>query len=285
MRKRHQALFISSQTKDKICKELAINNSTYEIEQKQILNNYFKDNIAEEDVEVQINNREIEEKNQEKDEDDEDEDEKEDDQYEEENISLNSNITVPPLGDQKGPYIKFDISEKAFVGGVNFIDYNIIPENRIKIKEVNTEDKNKNMRKNDKINKDNETTKVGAALNFKNIIEQMAYWGEELNYEKSKDKTKNKKKLTNVEIPDINIMQLFKLYPNKIDEICEKIKNLEKEARERNLYTDNTVIKKLLNDQENIINGKKENINKLIKEFDRIQNITYGENFSVINFK
>ena len=113
----------------------------------------------------------------------------------------------------------------------------------------------------------------------------MAYWAEELSYEKSKDKNKNRKKLTNVEIPDINILQLLKLYPNKIDEISDRIKSLEKEARDKNIYTDNSVVKSLLNAQENIINEKKQNMSKLAKEFDRIHSITYGDNFSIIEFK
>ena len=47
-------------------------------------------------------------------------------------ISLNSNIKVPPLGEQKGPYIKYEISEKGYVGGINYDDYTIIPNNKIK---------------------------------------------------------------------------------------------------------------------------------------------------------
>lgn len=301
MRKRHQALIISSQAKKKICNELSINNISYEIEQKQMLNNYFKDNIDDEDIEVQTKTQKNEEKNQNKEKDNEEEEEENEyeedlDDEEEENITLSTNIQVPPLGDQKGPYIKYEISEKAFVGGINFDDFSYIPENKLKIKSENEDDKKKvkSYRKNDKNIKDkNEEKKddgniylnVGASLNFNNIIEQMAYWAEELTLEKSKDKNKNKKKLTNVEIPDINILQLFKLYPNKMDEISDKIKSLEKEARDKNLYNDNSIVKCLLNDQENIINEKKQSINKLAKELDRIHTITYGDNFSVIEFK
>ena len=302
MRKRHQAILISSQAKKKICNELSINNASYEIEQKQMLNNYFKEHIDDEDVEVLLKNQKNEQLNKVKENNDEDEEENE---YEEdledeaeENITLNSNIAVPPLGDQKGPYIKYEISEKAFVGGINFEDYSYIPENKLKIKGENNEAEKKvtkNYRKNakkeekkeEKKEKDdgNIYLKVGTHLNFNNIIEQMAYWAEELSLEKSKDKSKNKKKLTNVEIPDINVLQLLKLYPNKMDEISDKIKSLEKEARDKNLFTDNSVVKSILNDQENIINEKKQNINKLAKEFDRIHSITYGDNFSVIEFK
>ena len=299
MRKRHQSLLISSQAKKKICNELSINNASYEIEQKQMLNNYFKDHIDEEDIEIpskiQRNTDKIKEREN-NDDDEEDNDNEEDlDDEEEENISLSTNITVPPLGDQKGPYIKYEISEKAYVGGINFDDYSYIPIKKLKIKGED-DDKKKAKRKKDKNIKDKKDEKkggddgniyldVGATINFNNIIEQMAYWAEELTYEKSKDKNKNKKKLTNVEIPDINILQLFKLYPNKMDEINNTIKTIEKEARDKNLYTDNSVVKSILNDQENIINEKKQDINKLAKEYDRIHNITYGDNFSVIEFK
>ena len=304
MRKRHQAILISSQAKKKICNELSINNASYEIEQKQMLNNYFKDHIDDEDIEVQTKNQKNEDNNQAKGKDNKDEEEEENEyeedleDEEEENITLSTNIAVPPLGDQKGPYIKYEISEKAYVGGINFDDYSYIPEKTLKIKGDNEDDKKKikNYRKNDKNVKDkkeekkdkddgNIYLKVGAHLNFNNIIEQMAYWAEELSLEKSKDKNKSKKKLTNVEIPDINVLQLLKLYPNKIEEISDKIKILEKEARDKNLFNENSVVKNILNDQENIINDKKQNMNKLGKEFDRIHSITYGDNFSVIEFK
>jgi hypothetical protein len=302
MRKRHQALLVSSQAKKKICNELSINNSSYEVEQKQILSNYFNNHIDEEDIEVTSAPKKpddkylIKEKEniEEEDEENELDDKDDDDDDEEENVTLSTDIRVPPLADQKGPYIKYEISEKAFVGGVNFDDYSYIPENKLKIKE-NIDDNDKKKAKTNKKNvKDkkeenndegNNILKVGANINFNNIIEQMAYWAEEISYEKSKDKNKNKRKIKDVEIPDINILQLFKLYPNKIDEISNKIKSLEKEAKDKNLYTDNSLVKTLLNDQENIINEKKQSLGKLAKEVDRIHSITYGDNFSVIEFK
>ena len=67
---------------------------------------------------------------------------------EEEIMSINSNIKVPPQGEAKGPYIKYEISEKAFIGGINYNDYTIIPENKIKIKSENNENINNNDRKN-----------------------------------------------------------------------------------------------------------------------------------------
>ena len=52
MRKRHQALLISSQAKKKICNEIGVGATSYEIEQKKLLSNYFNDNIDEEDIEI-----------------------------------------------------------------------------------------------------------------------------------------------------------------------------------------------------------------------------------------
>ena len=50
MRKRHQAILISSHAKKNICNNISLNLDSYEIEQKYILNNYFKQNISPEDI-------------------------------------------------------------------------------------------------------------------------------------------------------------------------------------------------------------------------------------------
>ena len=113
----------------------------------------------------------------------------------------------------------------------------------------------------------------------------MAYWAEQLSLDNLKDKNKNKRKIKEVEIPDINILQLFKLYPKKIEDINNKIKELEKEMKDKNLHNDNCVIKNILNEQEKILNEKMQSINKLSKELDNIENITCGDKFSLIEFK
>ena len=78
---------------------------------------------------------------------------------------------------------------------------------------------------------------------------------------------------------------MFKLYPKKLDEMNEKIKTIQKEIRDKNLNNDNCILNKLVNEQENTVNKKKENINKLSMDFDKIKTITYGNNFSLIEFK
>ena len=289
MRKRHQAILISSNAKKNICNEISLNLDSYEVEQKQILNNYFKENISQEDIDLSKKK----EKSPENVEDEEDDEEEKSDledlsDNEEDYISINSNIKVPPLGDQKGPYIKYEISENAFIGGINYNDYTTIPKNKIKInreKNENNNDKGKYYKnnKNNEQNKGGRIIKIGEKIDFNSILEQMAYWSEQISIENSKDK-KNRKKLE-VEIPDINILQLFKLYPKQMEEIQENIKIIDKEMRDKNLNNDNCPIKKIVNDQENIVNEKIENINKISKELDRIKDITYGDNFSLIEFK
>ena len=310
MRKRHQAMMISSQAKKKICNELGLNTTSHEIEQKKLLTTYFNDNINEEDIEIISTPQKIPEKNQKKNSQDDDSDDEDIDDEDEEIITLSSNIKVPPLGDQRGPYIKYQISEKAFIGGINFDDYTYIPQNKINIKQENNNSLNNNSilaknnnnkvgrykylnkvtekkSKNENSDKENEniSLNVGAKLNFNNIIEQMAYWSEEMSFEKAKAKDKNIKKVKEIEIPNINVLQLFKLYPSKMEEISEKLKELEKEAKNKNIFNEGSIVKSLLTDQQNIINEKKQDINKIAKELDRIQNITYGDNFSLIEFK
>ena len=291
MRKRHQAILISSNAKKNICNEISLNLDSYENEQRLIFNNYFKENISPEDIDMSKKKEKSPENVEDEEEDEEEKSDLEDiSDSEEDYISINSDIKVPHLGEEKGPYIKYDISENAFVGGINYNDYTIIQKNKIKI---NTEkndsinnDKgryNKNNNNNEQ-NKEERIIKIGEKIDFNDILEQMAYWSEQISIENSKDK-KNKKKNKEVEIPDINILQLFKLYPKKMEEMQENIEIIDKEIKDKNLNNDNCPIKKIVNDQENIVNEKIQNINKLSKELDRIKEISYGDNFSLIEFK
>ena len=284
MRKRHQAILISSHAKKNICNDLSLNPDSYEVEQKFILNNYFKENINPEDID---NYPQIE-KDPENVVEEEENDDSEDISDEDENyISINSNIKVPPLGEQKGPHIKYEISEKALLGGISYDDYQIIPENKIKINVGGDEKKyNKNnINKENNEKKEERIIKVGEKIDFNDIIEQMAYWAEQINNENSKEKTVSKRNIKDINIPEINILQLFKLYPKKMDELNNKIKMLEKEMRSKNLNNDNCALKIILNEKENILNEKKQEIKKLSNALDKIKSITYGDKFGLIEFK
>ena len=289
MRKRHQAILISSNAKKNICNEISLNYDSYEIEQKHLLNNYFQENISPEDISPSTT-KEIAPENVDEEVEEENENLEDSSDSEEDIISINSKIKVPPLGEDKGPFIKYEISEKAFVAGINYDDYTIIPENKINMKSEKSDNINNNnyKNKNEEENKqDNRTIKIGQKIEFNDILKQIAYWSEQINLENSKDKDilKNKKKLKDIEIPDVNILQLFKLYPKKLEKMNEKIKIIEKEMKDKNINNDNCVMNKLINDQENIINNKIQNINKLSQEIDNIKSITYGDNFSLIEFK
>ena len=289
MRKRHQAILISSNAKKNICNEISLNYDSYEIEQKHLLNNYFQENISPEDISPSTT-KEIAPENVDEEVEEENENLEDSSDSEEDIISINSKIKVPPLGEDKGPYIKYEISEKAFVAGINYDDYTIIPENKINMKSEKSDNINNNnyKNKNEEENKqDNRTIKIGQKIEFNDILKQIAYWSEQINLEnsKDKDKLKNKKKLKDIEIPDVNILQMFKLYPKKLEKKNEKIKIIEKEMKDKNINNDNCVMNKLINDQENIIKNKMQNINKLSQEIDNIKSITYGDNFSLIEFK
>ena len=289
MRKRHQAILISSNAKKNICNEISLNYDSYEIEQRHLLNNYFQENISPEDISPSTT-KEIAPENVDEEVEEENENLEDSSDSEEDIISINSKIKVPPLGEDKGPYIKYEISEKAFVAGINYDDYTIIPENKINIKSEKSDNINNNnyKNKNEEENKqDNRTIKIGQKIEFNDILKQIAYWSEQINLENSKDKDilKNKKKLKDIEIPDVNILQMFKLYPKKLEKMNEKIKIIEKEMKDKNINNDNCVMNKLINVQENIINNKIQNINKLSQEIDNIKSITYGDNFSLIEFK
>ena len=284
MRKRHQAILISSHAKKNICNDLSLNPDSYEIEQKFILNNYFKENINPEDID---NYPQIE-KDPENVVEEEENDDSEDISDEDENyISINSNIKVPPLGEQKGPHIKYEISEKALLGGISYDDYQIIPENKIKINVGGDEKKyNKNnINKENNEKKEERIIKVGEKIDFNDIIEQMAYWAEQINNENSKEKTVSKRNIKDINIPEINILQLFKLYPKKMDELNNKIKMLEKEMRSKNLNNDNCALKIIVNEKENVLNKKRQEIKKLSNTLDKIKSITYGDKFGLIEFK
>ena len=164
---------------------------SYENEQRLIFNNYFKENISPEDIYMSKKKEKSPENVEDEEEDEEEKSDLEDiSDSEEDYISINSDIKVPHLGEEKGPYIKYDISENAFVGGINYNDYTIIQKNKIKI---NTEkndsinnDKgryNKNNNNNEQ-NKEERIIKIGEKIDFNDILEQMAYWSEQISIEK-----------------------------------------------------------------------------------------------------
>ena len=144
MRKKHQAVMISSAAKKNFCNEISLGNFTYESEVKEQLRDFFNDNIKQEDVE----NFE----------------EKEDDSSEHDDFEV-SNIKVPKqvVNNQK-EYSKFQITENAVLGNIDPSNYEPIPQKVINICYDNSEYSEDN-------NKD-----LGTTLKFFDIIKQCIFW-------------------------------------------------------------------------------------------------------------
>ena len=144
MRKKHQAVMISSAAKKNFCNEISLGNFTYESEVKEQLRDFFNDNIKQEDVE----NFE----------------EKEDDSSEDDDFEV-SNIKVPKqvVNNQK-EYSKFQITENAVLGNIDPSNYEPIPQKVINICYDNSEYSEDN-------NKD-----LGTTLKFFDIIKQCIFW-------------------------------------------------------------------------------------------------------------
>ncbi len=239
MRKKHQAVMISSAAKKNFCNEISLGNFTYESEVKEQLRDFFNDNIKQEDVE----NFE----------------EKEDDSSEDDDFEV-SNIKVPKqvVNNQK-EYSKFQITENAVLGNIDPSNYEPIPQKVINICYDNSEYYEDN-------NKD-----LGTTLKFFDIIKQCIFW-------KNKMVSKGK----NI---DIDCFQLFNLEPNKIKNIKEKIIEFKKITKEKKLDGSDPLFNKLLNEIENSYTEQKKELNNLISNLDNVDNISYGNKWSVVGFQ
>ncbi len=239
MRKKHQAVLISSGAKKNFCNEISLGNFTYEIEQKEQLRDFFNNNINDDDVEKQ---------------DEDNINSSDDDSFEV------SKIKVPQVNNNTKEYAKFQVSEKALLGGIDPFNYETIPHKCINIsydKATNNDDNNKDL---------------GETIKFLDIIKQYIYW-------KDKSGTKDKKNL------DIDCFQLFNLEPNKIKNIKEKIIEFKKITKEKKLDGSDPLFNKLLNEIENSYTEQKKELNNLISNLDNVDNISYGNKWSVVGFQ
>ena len=151
MRKRHQAIMISSAAKKSICNDISINNIAYELEVKEQLKKFFETNLKKEDLLCNLEN-------------DKKEADDSDDEFEV------TNIKVPKQsGNNNKESARLYISEDAIVSG---IDRNFI--NKIQQGSINISGGDYN---------DSNYKKIGSSLSFSEIIKQIIYWKE-----KCKDK-------------------------------------------------------------------------------------------------
>ena len=155
MRKKHQAVLISSAAKKNFCNEISLGNFTYESEVKEQLRDFFNNNISQEDVENP--------------------DEESGNSSDEDAFEV-SNIKVPKqVINNTKEYAKFQISEKAVLSGIDPFNYETIPQKVINICYDNSEYTDDN-------NKD-----LGATIKFFDIIKQCIFWKEKGDSKGKKD--------------------------------------------------------------------------------------------------
>ena len=240
MRKKHQAVLISSAAKKNFCNEISLANFTYESEVKEQLRDFFNNNIKQEDIENVEENGE---------------DSSDDDSFE------ISNIKVPKqVINNSKEFAKFQISEKAILGGIDPFNFEALPQKVINICYDNSEYSEDN-------NKD-----LGATVKFFDIIKQCIFW-------KDKNEAKGKKNC------DIDCFQLFNLDPNKIKNIKEKLIEFRKIAKEKKLDVGESVINKFLLELENNYSEQKKELNNLISNLEYVDSISYGKDWSVVGFQ
>ena len=247
MRKKHQAVLISSAAKKNFCNEISLGNFTYESEVKEQLRDFFDHNIKQEDLEYA--NEEEKEK------------EKEANESSDEEDSFEvSNIKVPKqVVNNSKEYAKFQISEKAVVSGIDSFNYDTIPQKTINICYDNSnysEDNNKDL---------------GATIKFFDIIKQYIFWKEKCQSKGQKD-------------CELDSFQLFNLNPEKIKIIVEKISEFKKIAKEKKLDQYEVLQKFFAELETNYIEQKKE-LNNLIANLEYVDTVSYGKNWSVVGFQ
>ena len=168
-----------------------------------------------------------------------------------------SEIKVPKQSNNTD-FAKFQISEKAIISRIQDFNYEIIPKKAINIGQNDDE----------KIPENNRN--IGATIKLEDIIKQYFYW---------KDKEKDKTKVNN----EIDSFQLFNLNLDKIKDIKKKITDIKKIAKDKKM--DETNLNKLLKELENDYNEQRKELNNLVNKIDKIDNITYGKNWSIVEYQ
>ena len=145
MRKKHQAIQISTIAKKNFCKELSLNNYTYEEEIKEQLSEYFNNNLRDEDIENIENNN--------------------NDNSDEDSFEVNNIIKIPKQDkNNNNEYAKFQISERAILNPIDEYSYELIPKKVINIGKTGKE-------KIDENNRD-----IGDNIKIEDIIKQYIFW-------------------------------------------------------------------------------------------------------------
>ena len=230
MRKKHQSLHISTIAKKNFCKEISLNDYTYEEEIRDQLKEYFDNNIKDEDVENNDENNNSSD---------------DEDIFDFKSINIQKgDINLDNLEE-----IKFQISEKAILNRIDDSNYDFISK------------------KNDK---DNNDINLGDKINFNDIIKQYIFWKE--------NKDNNDKKNC-----EIDPFELINLNPEKIKMIKQKINEIKNIVKEKKM--DKSLLDQLIKDLENNYTEQTKELNNLVKNIENIDSISYGKNYSIVEYK
>ena len=230
MRKKHQSLHISTIAKKNFCKEISLNDYTYEEEIRDQLKEYFDNNIKDEDVENNDENNNSSD---------------DEDIFDFKSINIQKgDINLDNLEE-----IKFQISEKAILNRIDENNYDFISK------------------KNDK---DNNDINLGDKINFNDIIKQFIFWKE--------NKDNNDKKNC-----EIDAFELINLNSEKIKMIKQKINEIKNIVKEKKM--DKSLLDQLIKDLENNYTEQTKELNNLVKNIENIDSISYGKNYSIVEYK
>ena len=236
MRKKQQAIHISTSAKKNFCKEISLSDYTYEEEIKEQLNDYFNDNIRDEDVENDEENKSSDE-----------------DSFE------ICNIQVPKQDSSNmKEFAKFQISEKAVLSRIEDFNYEFIPQKMINISENESEKTVENNRE------------IGTEIKMDDIIKQYIFWKENCD---EKDK-KN---------AEIEPFELFNLDSEKLKVIKKKISELKKIVKDKKF--NDPVLNKLFKELEDSYIEQRKELNNLVNNMEKIDNVSYGKNFCIVKYK
>ena len=232
MRKKHQSLHISTTAKKSFCKEISLSDYTYEEEIRDQLNEYFNDNIKDEDIE--------------------DDNENNNSSIDEDIIDFKSvNLQKQDIIDNN-EFVKFQISENAILNNIDDKNYEFIPKK-------NNEDDMGDMT-------------IGDKINFKDIIKQNIFWKEN----DENDGNEDNKKF------EIEPFELINLNPEKIKMIEQKIKEIKNIVKDKKM--EEPLLNQLIKELENDYTEQTKQINNLAKNMENIDTISYGKNYSIVEY-
>ena len=172
-----------------------------------------------------------------------------------------SKMKVPQhVDNSEKEFAKFQISERAILTDIEDFNYEFIPKNKINIGENESEQIEEN-------NRD-----MGSDIKLDDIIKQYIFWKENL---EQTDNTNN----TN----DIDPFLLFNLNEEKIKTIRDKIEELKKIVKEKNM--NEPMLIQFINELENKYIEQRQELNNLAYHMDKVDTISYGKDWSIVGYK